>query len=341
MLKLGVIGLGKMGLLHLGILNTMNNVEIVSIADVNRKLLGYAKSLNSTVHLYKNPLEMLEKEEIDAVFICSPTFTHTELSLACLEKELSFFIEKPLSNTLESTKRIIEKLRAKKVVNQVGYACVRFMPTFERAKELLDEGLLGKTVHFRSSMYLSQTFTREKGWKYNKELAGGGVLINLASHLIYALLWFFGELIDVKGYTQKLYSAEVEDFCAAVLRFKSGVMGSLNSSWSVPGYRSPEMTIEIHGEQGLMRVTSDLIKLYLNEVAGGLRKGWTTIYKQDFYSGLDFYLGSEEFVKEDLHFIECVDANKPTLVDCYEGYEVQRAIDEIYRSNGDLNESSF
>lgn len=331
--KLGVIGLGKMGLLHLGILNTMNNVEIVSIADVDKKLLSYVKSLNSAVHLYKNYFEMLEKEEMDAVFICTPTYTHTELSLACIDKGINFFVEKPLSNTLESSERLIARLREKKVVNQVGYACVRFMSTFERAKELLDKGLLGKTAHFRSSMYLTQTFTREKSWKYSKELAGGGVLINLASHLIYALVWFFGELIDVKGCTQKLYSEEVEDFCTAVLKFRNGVIGSLDTSWSVPGYRSPEMNIEIHGEQGSMRITNDFIKLYLNEAAEGLRKGWTTIYKQDLYSGLDFYLGSEEFVKEDLHFIKCVDADKSTLVDCYEGYKVQKVIDEIYSSS--------
>lgn len=330
--KVGVIGLGKMGLLHFGILNTLSNVQLISIADTDKNILNYIKDLNSEVYTYDNGSDMIDREELDAVFICTPSFTHAELSISCINNGINFFIEKPLSNTLESSIKLINKLKLTNLINQVGYSCIHFMPTFAKAKKLLDANIVGKIAHFSSSMYLSQTFTQEKSWKYKKDLAGGGVLINLASHLVYALIWFFGELQSVNAHTTKLYSVEVEDFCSVLFNFKNGVIGSLDTSWSVPGYRNPEMSINIHGDNGIMNITSDFIKLHLNNPYKDFNEGWNTIYKQDLYSGLDFFLASEEYVREDSHFIDCVTNHNPTLVDCYIGYEVQKTIHDIYRT---------
>jgi predicted dehydrogenase len=215
----------------------------------------------------------------------------------------------------------------KNVVNMIGYS-KRFIFTFEKAKEILSSGILGDLIYFNSTMYVSQLFSTGKGWRYKKTASGGGVLNTLAAHLVDLLLWFFGEVSFVQGHTKSFYSPEVEDFVHAYLKFESGLEGYLDSSWSVRNYRLPEIKIEIQGENGMLSVTEEHLKYYIDSEGR-----WYSFSKQDLYHGVDFDLGGPEYTLEDKHFVESVKNNNATSVGVYDGYKAQKLIEAIYLSS--------
>ena len=103
------------------------------------------------------------------------------------------------------------------------------------------------------------------------------MLNTLAAHLIDLLLWFFGDVsFLVEGNIKSYYSRDVEDFVHSYLLFESGVGGYLDTSWSMRNYRLPEIKVEVQGDNGMLIVTDDHVKFYLDK-----ESSWTTYYKQD------------------------------------------------------------
>ncbi len=324
--NVGIVGMGKMGIMHAGLLNSFEDVQVRAVADTQDLILNFIGQQFPSIQTYKNYTDMLRNEQLDLVFITTPTSFHTQIGLDCIKAETPFFVEKPLGISAKDCVPLIEAISSKPVINMIGYS-KRYVDTFRKAKEVIEEGSLGELTYFDATMYVSQLFSKGKGWRYKKEASGGGVLNTLATHLVDLLLWYFGRVASVEGNTKSYYSKDVEDFAHAYIRFESGLEGHLDTSWSVRNYRLPEIKIEVHGEKGMLSVTEEYVKYYSDDTAR-----WTTLFKQDLYAGVEFDLGGPEYTLEDKHIIECVQNNKSADVSVFEGYIVQRVIDAIYRS---------
>lgn len=325
-IKAGVVGLGKMGVAHLAILNAIGGLTVIAIAEKQKLVRKAVGSVLSGVNLYSDYERMLGSEDLHAVFITAPTALHVGVAQACLERGLDLFVEKPLGLSGAEARHLPSLAAAGDAVAMVGY-CKHFVETFREAKRVLEEGALGKPVFFSSHMYVSQLFTVGSGWRYKKESSGGGVLNILATHLVDLLLWFFGEVRSVNCSTRSHYSAEVEDFVHAYLDFEGGPSGSLDASWSVRGYRLPEIKIEVQCENGSLTVTDDFLKCNLDG-DGSSR----TLMKQDLFEPVEVYVGGAEYTREDRHFIECVKGRKTPETDIAYGYRVQAVTDAMYAS---------
>ncbi|MDD2778266.1 MAG: Gfo/Idh/MocA family oxidoreductase [Methanocellales archaeon] len=322
----GIIGLGKMGILHTGILNSLDSVNVTAIADkesIIKKIFG---NVLPSVRKYDSYKKMLDEEELDIVFITTPTALHVEMAEECLDRGINFFVEKPLGVSGEECKTLIFKTEEKSVTNMVGY-CKHFVDTFSKAKELIDGGNLGKPVYLTSYMYVSQQFSKGSGWRYKKEASGGGVLSILATHLVDVLLWFFGDVISVNGQIKPYYSKEVEDFVHSYLIFKNGLEGYIDASWSVRNYRLPQINIEVQFENGMLVVTEDYVKYFSD-----INSKFNILYKQDLYKGVDIDIGGAEYTREDKYFVNCVRNHMSTELDIFYAYKVQCVIDAIYES---------
>ena len=153
----------------------------------------------------------------------------------------------------------------------------RYIDTFAKAKEIVAIGVLGKLQMLRSSMYVSQLFKPGKGWRYEKDVSGGGVLITQNTHVIDKLLWMFGDVEDVNGRTVTLYSSTVEDYCHAMFSFRSGLVGYLDASWSARHYRTPTIAIHVQGSAGTLDVDDDQVRLFLDKPFGQFPEGWSTL----------------------------------------------------------------
>jgi predicted dehydrogenase len=325
-ISVGVIGLGKMGILHTGILSSLEGVKVVAIAEkekVIRKIFG---NVLPSVKIYDSYTRMLDEEHLDLVVITTPTSLHVEMARECVSRGINFFVEKPLGVSREECETLIGKVKGEPVINMVGY-CKHFVDTFIKAKEIIDSGVLGDPIYLTSYMYVSQRFSTGRGWRYKKEASGGGVLNILATHLVDILLWLFGDITAVNSNINYHYSREVEDFVHSYLIFKTGLEGYMDASWSIRNYRLPEIKIEVQCEKGMLVATEDYVK-YLSDKDGKFHM----LYKQDLYKGVEIDIGGLEYTREDRYMVECVKNNEPAELDIFYAYKVQCVIDAIYES---------
>lgn len=325
-LEAGVIGMGKMGILHTGILNSINDVEVKALVDNQDSILNFIKSALPSIRTYRSYEDLFRQEDLDLIYITTPTSLHTKLALECVDHQIPFFVEKPLGISVDDCRPLVDAVSDAPVINMVGYS-KRFVDTFAKAKEMIDSGDLGTLLYLNSSMYVSQLFTIGKGWRYKKEASGGGVLNTLAAHLIDLLLWYFKDVSHIQGNVKRHYSRDVEDFAHCYLQFENGLSGYMDTSWSVRNYRLPEIKIQVEGDRGMLVVTDDYVKVYLED-----ESFWRTLYKQDLFKGVDFDIGGPEYTLEDKHMIESIRNNTETNMDVFDGFKVQKIIEAIYRS---------
>lgn len=318
-----------MGILHAAQLKTIKDAQIVAAGDVEKRLGPYSKNINPHIPFFSDIAKMLDSVPMDAAYICTPAFTHLELSRLCSSRRLHQFIEKPLAESLESARKIVD-LTPPEIILSTGYSFA-FHPVFQKVKNLLDKKILGKVFRVYCSTFISVVLKKQSGWLYEKEKSGGGVIINSASHLIHLLWWYFGDVRSLYARTLSIHS-EVEDCAYVLIEFKNGVQGIMDASWSTPGYRLQEINFTIEGQNGKMEVTNDMIKIYLYKSRQEFAKGWTTVHKIDLGDSADFFLGSEEFNIEDKHFVECCLRKKTPVVSGKDSLKVQQVIQGIYTS---------
>ncbi len=312
--------------------NGLQSAEFAAVADTSDLLLNGLGENMPGVATYRDYERMLDERALDAVFITSPTHLHVPMAMACAERGLPFFVEKPLGTSAAGVRPLVEAVSRSPVTNMVGYMG-RDIDSFRHARGLLESRTLGRLIHFRATMYVSQLFKPGKGWRYEKEKSGGGVLITQNSHLIDLLRWYFGPVAWVSGQTKSWYSKSVDDFAHAYLGFESGLTGYLDTSWSMRHYRTVEIAIEVEGEGGTLTVNDDQVKLFLDEPQGDRRSGWSTWRKPDLFRPVEVDVGGPQYTHQDARFLEAVASRGQVENDVSSAYRVQEILDAIYESS--------
>ena len=151
MIRVALLGFGKMGLSHCAIINTHPDVKLVAVCDTTEYLLDVLGKY-SHIKTYSNYRKLLATEQLDAVFIATPSRFHAEMVRAALDAGLHVFCEKPFCLDAQEGLRLAELAEEKKLVNQVGYH-YRFVGAFQEMKRLLDAGVLGTLHHIRGEAY--------------------------------------------------------------------------------------------------------------------------------------------------------------------------------------------
>ncbi len=332
MLKIGVIGLGRMGLMHSAVFNSLDHSRLVAVTDPSKfpaKILG---DINKSIKVYKDAAEMINTEELDAVLISSPVNSHIELSLLCSENKIPFLLEKPLSINAKEALPLIESLNESKIQNMIGYV-YRFLDSFVKGKEILDTGCLGNIQRVNSNIYISQLFKKGKGWRYDPKLSGGGVLIGLGSHVIDLLTWYFGNVLTVSGKVKSVYSEGIDDFAHLMLAHENGIDSVLDASWSVRFKRKIDVKIDILGDNGTLIVTEDTIVLFLDKPAGGWPAGKTVLTANELFTPVPVDIGTPKFTFQNLHFVNSIVNGTMPMPDIIQAYHVQQIVDAGYLSS--------
>jgi predicted dehydrogenase len=325
MKSIGIIGLGKMGILHSGILNSQPDVKIVAICENHSLMMRFAKSiLPREIKFYGNHLEMISAVELDAVVITTPINTHIPLvlDLAKANRDLSVFVEKPLASTGSQAQAACDAVKDLRGIHMVGFQ-KRFSPVFQRAKKLLSDGELGEPLFFRAYTFSSDVLHESSAWRFK---SGGGVLLDLAPHLLDLLLWFFGMPESVLAVRERIYSRQVDDYVHATLSFPSGVKGHMDACWCMPDFRLPEIMIEVYGKRGSFTVTDDVLKVDVDRDGKRTRE---TYYKQSFDVPISYLLADPEFTLQDENFIRSFSEKKLPETNFHESSKVNFIIDQI------------
>jgi len=238
-----VVGLGKMGILHCGIVNSLPGARIRAICEREGPLLKAGQELlPKSIAFYSDVERMIEIEKLDAVYITTPIQTHLPLinQLVDADANLSVFVEKPLAATGQMAQQACDMVQNRHGVYMVGFQ-KRFSPVFRRAREIILDGTLGDPIFFRSYIFSSDVLRQGTAWRFSK--GSGGVLLDLAPHLLDLLSWIFGEPKTVKALTRTINSVEVDDYVHASFQYESGLEGYFDACWSLPDYRLPEVLI--------------------------------------------------------------------------------------------------
>ncbi len=330
-LRVGVIGAGKMGMLHASIFNNLEKSELSAVSEKKRMIADGLKKYLSDINVYRDYEEMLQKEDLDIVVITTPVFLHKDMIESAMKHQCHIFVEKPLVINGTECKSVLNHYESSKYKSMVGY-CRRFMGTYNLAKKIVKNLTLGNVNYFQSSLFVGQIFNQGKGWLYNPAMSGGGVLMDLGSHAIDLFHYLFGDIDTVHSFAKSVYNKEVEDYISLNMQFRNEFFGSFQLSWSIRNYRLPELKIEMHLDKGVITVTEKYINIHSEKENDFVKKGWNTYYKQDLTKNIPIDIAGPEYTLEDLHFLDCIAEHEETICNFRESAKANFVIDKIYSS---------
>lgn len=345
--RCAVIGSGKVGHFHAKAFNELESTELVacfSRKDTNVKLFAEKYSING----YTDVTQMFEKENLDVISICTPHPNHAEYAVLAAKYGIHVVIEKPLAISLSDCDDIIE---AKKQysVKMTTIVQRRFFRPCMRIKKAIDEGKIGTPILSTVNMYgwRDKDYYDLDPWRGSWDGEGGGVLVNQAPHQLDLMLWYMGDIDEVYG-GWKNYNhpyIEVEDTAVAMVKFKSGAMGSIVVSNS----QNPALYGKVHvfGSNGAsLGVQTDGGQMFIAGMSGinepPLNDLWSVPGEE---TKLDKYRESDtEFfnlidsttyfhIEQIKDFIDAIINDKEPLVSVEDGRKTVELFTAIYRSS--------
>jgi len=181
-----------------------------------------------------------------------PTHLHLKCATEAAENQKHIFLEKPIARNVAEAREIITAVRKRSVKLMMGYP-MRFADEFQRVKQKMNEGVL-EDVEIAQATYISSgpLFHRAEGltptpvpeWWFNKELTGGGALMDLSIHLINLLRWYFGEITDIKSYLGYRFTMPFEDSATCLAKFENNTKAIITVGWFSQDY---QLNIQLYG----------------------------------------------------------------------------------------------
>lgn len=312
--RLGVIGVGKMGLSHLAIARALPEAEIVGVCDSTEYVLDVLGKYTG-LRTFGSVERMLGETHPDAIIVATPTGTHATLVRTALEQGLHVFCEKPLTLGADESRELARIAADRGLVAQVGYHN-RFVATFREAKRLLDAGVVGRPGHILAEAY-GPVVLKQKGstWR-SKRTTGGGCLYDYAAHPIDLVNWFVGAPDEVRGSVlHSIFSAETDDEVYSTFLYDDGLSAQISVNWSDDSYRKMSTSVTVSGSLGRIFADRQEIRVYLREGAeapADYRTGWNVRYTTELTPAVSFYLRGEEYTAQLESFVGAVSAGERT-----------------------------
>ncbi|KZX13608.1 Gfo/Idh/MocA family protein [Methanobrevibacter oralis] len=239
--NVGVIGVGAMGENHVRVYHKMEEANLIAISDVNERALKRIEKKYETTG-YTDYNELLENPEIEAVSICVPTTFHHSVVMEAIKNKKHVLVEKPIAFTLEEAEEMIAAAKEAGVILATGHV-ERFNPAVQKAKELVDDGVIGDIV---------SAFAKRVG-PLPPRIKDVGVAIDLAIHDLDVMNYLFDEnIVQVYGVMNSILDdCEFEDHAEIMVSFDNESTGIIEVNWLTP-YKRREL--ELTGTDGIISV---------------------------------------------------------------------------------------
>lgn len=250
----GIIGVGNVTEVKSGpAFYKVKNSRLVAVMRRNAEKAADYAHRHHVPKWYTNASELINDSNVDAVYIATPPDSHAKYAIEAMRAGKPVYVEKPMAKSFSECQQMLEVSEQTGMPLNVAYYR-RTLPAFLKAKELIDNGTIGKPLLVTIKLYKQATERNQRPeemhWHVFPEIAGAGHFFDLASHQLDFLDFIFGEINDVKGNAANianLYPAE--DTVCGTWKHKSGVLGS--GSWCfVVDKNSEEDIIQIVGEKG-------------------------------------------------------------------------------------------
>lgn len=248
-LKFGMVGAGAIAQAYARACEECENVNIVAVADI-RPEAASALAEGLGCKSFDSVEALTQRVGPDAAIVCTPPSTHLDICLHLIEQGIHVLCEKPLTLDVRSATRMVEAARRAGVTLTMG-SKFRYVDDVIRAKSIVTSGILGEIVLFEN-VFTSQVDMSAR-WNSDPTVSGGGVLIDNGSHSVDIVRYFLGPLAELQVVEGKrVQGLQVEDTVRILVRSVSGIMGSIDLSWSInkeqPNY------ISIYGSRGTVFV---------------------------------------------------------------------------------------
>ncbi|WP_307872129.1 Gfo/Idh/MocA family protein [Microbacterium paraoxydans] len=310
--RVGVVGVGKMGLSHLSIVRALHNVELVGVVDATDYLLDVLNKYTGAP-TYSTLDKMLDDAAPEAVIIATPNASHATLVRSALERGVHVFCEKPLTLSAAESLELAALAAERGLIAQVGFHN-RFIATFQEVKRLLDAGALGRVTHVLAEAY-GPVVLKPKGstWR-TKRSTGGGCVYDYAAHPLNLVNWYLGTPERVRGSVlNSIFSADIDDEVYSTLDYPDGLSVQLSVNWSDESFRKMSTSVTISGSQGRIIADRQELRVYLREgatIPPGYRAGWNISYTTDLTEQVAFYLRGEEYSAQLASFVDAIAAGE-------------------------------
>ncbi|MBR3691482.1 MAG: Gfo/Idh/MocA family oxidoreductase [Clostridia bacterium] len=340
-IRIGIIGVGNIAESHIKGYKALPNVELYAFCDIDEAKLKMKGEKHGVTRLFTDMNEMLALPEIDAVSVCTWNAAHAPCTIAALNAGKHVLCEKPMATSVaeaEAMKAAAEK--AGKLL-MIGFVR-RFGNDCAVVKDFVDNGFFGE-LYYAKCNYLRRNGC-PGGWFSNKELSGGGPLVDLGVHVIDLVRYLLGnpKPVSVYGATfDKLknrpdckdragyYSDEkmtrgiydVEDLATALIRFDNGAVLQVECSFTL-NLKKGEGTIQLFGSKAGAKLDPEL-EIFTET------NGYMTNVQLDRSTGLSF---NNLFENEIAHYVNCVATGAPCRNPAEDGVEMMRILCAIYES---------
>lgn len=341
-MRVGIIGCGNISNCHLGGYKALPElVELVACCDIDEEKAKNYASKNGFANYYTDYNDMLQKEELDAVSVCTWNAAHADAAIAALNAGCNVLCEKPMAMNAQQAIAMKEAADKSGKLLMIGFVR-RFGNDADILKKFVDAGTMGD-IYFAKATYLRRSGC-PGGWFGDKRYAGGGPLIDLGVHVIDLCRYLAGKpkpvaafgvtydnLGDNRANNKKDWVSKsnlgidfqytVEDFATALIRFDNGMTLNVEAAFNI-NIKNDTGNIELFGTKSGARIDPQ-IEFFsdMNNMFVDIRPSGNTALNFD---GL--------FNREIKHFVDCVRDGIPCISPAEDGVTLMRILDAIYES---------
>lgn len=325
MVRIGVVGCGKIAEKHLNALKKFEGVE-VTVTDVVEK--GKTVAADYEVGWHNDPDGLVSGAGVDAIDVCIPTPGHAKVITKALESGKHVFCEKPLARTVSEAEQIQERAAAADRILMVGYL-YRFHPALQFVRTVIKESIIGDPYY---AIFRLGGRGSHKAWKHRRE-TGGGAANEMLVHMLDLILWFFGDaksvetlyrdtILEEREIEGTVVHVDAEDVILLRMDMENGTRVLCESDLITPSYMN---YLEVHGTNG-SAMTSILDYMptfvYCREPKGTFDRGHNV---RQF--------PAVNLIEEELgHFINCVqNGEQPAVNSLEESVQLMRLLSRILR----------
>ncbi len=327
-LGFGIVGGGVIGPFHAKALGNVKGAKLVAVCDA---IDAVAKKFGADfgVPAYNDVQEMLKRDDLDVLDVCTPSGLHAKLGILGAEAGKHVLVEKPIDITLERADALISACEKAGVKLGVIFQH-RFDAATRKLKEAVDQGRFGRLILGDAYVkwYRTQEYYDKGGWRGTWKYDGGGSLINQSIHTIDLQRYIMGDPAWLFGRIGVMtHKIETEDLGLAIIEFKSGARGVIEGSTSIyPGL--PER-LEIHGEKGTAIIEGG--KMVKWAVQGEEERAEEKAKLSAAAEASAITADSHALQMQD--FVDAIQQDRKPLVDGHEGRKALEVVVAVYRSS--------
>ncbi len=365
-LNIGLVGYGGIGRVHAMAYRDLlfhydlpaSAVRVVGVATTRPETAQQAAQQIGCDFWTDDYRKLIERDDIDVIDCCTQNNAHEAVVVAAARAHKHIYCEKPLALNVAEGQRMVEAVQAAGVNSQMTFH-FRFYPAMLRARQLIEEGFVGRIFSFRARYYRASYINPDKplSWRQQKDVAGGGALFDLGSHildLVYYLLGDFGSVqatLDtlikerpIAGQAGQKGRVDVDDIALLHVRMADGTLGLVEISRMGTGTTN-DLIVEIYGERGAIRFdlnSPDWLEVYdvrdPEQPLGGMR-GFRRLETVQRYEGqkVPDWTMTPSFARAhaecQYRFLKAIWDNRPASPSLADGLHIQRVMEAAMRSS--------